>query len=343
MWSADDVKVIEAANATDLAIPRSIIEAVYDHAVNTPEAPAMLQGERSVSYGQLYDYATTTAATLTEAGVTPGDVVALAASRTPELLGTALGVWLAGATYLPVDPEHPSERISYLLGDSGARLLVTDRALDIPEGTAIATLPLTQISDESGSALPTPTPPRVTDPDTAAYLIYTSGTSGRPKGALIRHRSLANIAVDYTERLSATPEDATLWMTTFAFDMANLEIYTPLYSGGRIVIAPDKARTDGRALAAEIRRHRPGILQATPTTLRLVLDEVAGDLAGTKVVTGGENVPVSLAARLLTTGCELHHAYGPTETVTWCTWGVVRRPPASGSTSASRSPTPASW
>ena len=323
VWSAEDVKVIEAANATDLAIPRSIVESVYGHAVNTPEAPAMLQGERSVSYGQLYDFATTTAAALTGAGVTPGDVVALAASRTPELLGTALGVWLAGATYLPVDPEHPAERISYLLGDSGARLLVTDRALDIPEGTAITTLPLAQIADKPGGALPAPTPPRAIDPDTAAYLIYTSGTSGRPKGALIRHRSLANIAVDYTDRLSATPDDATLWMTTFAFDMANLEIYTPLYSGGRIVIAPDKARTDGRALAAEIRRHRPSILQATPTTLRLVLDEVAGDLAGTKVVTGGENVPVPLAARLLTTGCELHHAYGPTETVTWCTWGVV--------------------
>ena len=325
VWSAEDVKVIEAANATDLAVPRSIVEAVYNHAVNTPEAPAALQGERTVGYGQLWDYATTTAATLTEAGVTPGDVVALAASRTPELLGTALGVWLAGATYLPVDPEHPAERISYLLGDSGARLLVTDRALDIPEGTAITTLPLAQISDEPGHARWRPRRPReAIDPDTAAYLIYTSGTSGRPKGALIRHRSIANIAVDYTDRLSATPDDATLWMTTFAFDMANLEIYTPLYSGGRIVIAPDKARTDGRALAAEIRRHRPSILQATPTTLRLVLDEVEGDLAGTKVVTGGENVPVPLAARLLTTGCELHHAYGPTETVTWCTWGVVQ-------------------
>src|SRR5262249_45358393 len=141
------------------------------------------------------------------------DVVALAASRTPELLGAALGTWLAGATYLPVDPEHPAERISYLLGDSGARLLVTDRTLDIPEGAAISTLPLRQIPEDPRH---TPlTPPKATDPDAAAYLIYTSGTSGRPKGALIRHRSIANIAVDYTIRLAASTDDATLWMTTF--------------------------------------------------------------------------------------------------------------------------------
>lgn len=322
VWSTEDMKLIESTNATDLAVPRSIVEAVHGRAVSAPDAPAVLQGERTVTYRQLWEHATSTASALAGAGVRPGDVVALAAGRSPELLGTALGTWLAGATYLPVDPEHPAERISYLLGDSGARLLVTDRTLDLPEGVAVPALPLRQIPEGKPHGTP-PTPPKAPDPDSAAYLIYTSGTSGKPKGALIRHRSIANIAADYTIRLAATGDDATLWMTTFAFDMANLEIYMPLYSGGRIVIAPDKARTDGGALAAELRRHRPGILQATPTTLRLVLDEVADELAGTKVVTGGENVPVALADRLLATGCELHHAYGPTETVTWCTWGVV--------------------
>jgi acyl-coenzyme A synthetase/AMP-(fatty) acid ligase/acyl carrier protein len=112
-------------------------------------------------------------------------------------------------------------------------------------------------------------------------------------------------------------------MTTFAFDMANLEHYVPLWSGGRIVIAPDEARVDGAVLRALIDRYEPRILQATPTTWRLVLDELAGRLAGRIVVTGAEPVPVTLAKRLMAEGAEVVNAYGPTETTTWCTWGVV--------------------
>jgi amino acid adenylation domain-containing protein len=326
VWSAADTAVVEEANATSLAMPHGVVEAVYDRAVSAPDAPAVVHGDRTVSYRQLWHYATTIAHALAEAGIRPGDIVALAASRTPELLGAALGTWLAGAAYLPVDPEHPAERISYLLSDSGARLVLTDRTQDVPEGAAVPAVALLRIPDGPQDTPLTP-PLHGTDPDALAYLIYTSGTSGRPKGALITHRSIANIAADYTIRLAATTADATLWLTTFAFDMANLEIYMPLYSGGRIVIAPDEARTDGGVLAAELRRHCPGIVQATPTTLRLVLDGVANDLAGTRVITGGETVPAALARQLLATGCELHHAYGPTETVTWCTWAVVDADP----------------
>ncbi|MGP3972310.1 non-ribosomal peptide synthetase [Streptomyces sp. 6N223] len=340
LWSEEDRAVIDAANDTAREFdPANVLEAVHRHAGNSPRAVAVQQGDREVGYRQLWDAAVATRDALAASGVVPGDIVAIAAARSPELVATVLGVWLAGAAYLPVDPEHPAQRVTYLLTDSGARAVATDRELDLPGlERELTRLPLARIPDAGSNAgrdagpnageragEQAPPAPLVTpiDPEACAYLIYTSGSSGRPKGALIPHRAISNIAADYTHRLRATPADATLWMTTFAFDMANLEHYVPLYSGGRIVIAPDEARTDGRVLRELIDRHEPGIIQATPTTLRMVLDEVADRLAGRRVVTGAEPVPVTLARRLLAAGCEVINAYGPTETTTWCTWGVI--------------------
>ncbi|RVX38753.1 amino acid adenylation domain-containing protein [Nonomuraea polychroma] len=319
VWSEEDQSVIGAANATAKRFePANVLEAVHGHARRVPDAVAMQDGDRFVGYGRLWHAAVAARDLLVESGVGKGDIVAIAASRSPELTAAVLGVWLAGAAYLPVDPEHPAQRVAYLLADSGAKAVFTDRPGLAPDAV---TLPLPSVAD-AADGRPEDMPGLDLDPESCAYLIYTSGSTGRPKGTLIPHRAISNIAADYTVRLGATPADATLWMTTFAFDMANLEHYVPLYSGGRIVIAPDQARTDGRLLRELIERHDPGIIQATPTTLRLVLDEIAGHLRGRRVVVGAEPVPVTLARRLVETGCEPHHAYGPTETTTWCTWGT---------------------
>ncbi|MEU9291545.1 amino acid adenylation domain-containing protein [Streptomyces sp. NPDC048275] len=326
VWSEQDRAVIGAANDTAHEFdPPGVVEAVYRHARDTPQAVAVQHGDRSVTYRQIWDTAQSTRATLAGLGIGSGDIVALAAARSPELVATVLGIWLSGAAYLPVDPEHPVQRVTYLLEDSGAKAVFTDRDLGLPAAEDKPNLPLAPVAaadaaaDAAGLA-PLPAP---VDQESLAYLIYTSGSSGRPKGALLPHRAISNIAADYTVRLRATPDTATLWMTTFAFDMANLEHYVPLYSGGRIVIAPDEARLDGKVLRGLIERYDPRILQATPTTLRQVLDHVEDLLAGRVVVTGAEPVPVTLAKRLLATGCEVVNAYGPTETITWCTWGVV--------------------
>ncbi|MFF7634696.1 amino acid adenylation domain-containing protein [Kitasatospora sp. NPDC008050] len=323
VWSEQDRAVIAAANDTARRFERTDVPAaVHAHVLAHPQAVALEQGERTVNYRELWHAAVTTRDTLRQAGIGAGDVVAIAAARTPELTATVLGVWLAGAAYLPVDPEHPAQRVAYLLTDSGAKVVLTDRELPLPADRAMLRLPLTRVGLPV-SARTDPGPAPVIDPAAPAYLIYTSGSSGRPKGALLPHRAISNIAADYTVRLRLTSRDATLWMTTFAFDMANLEHYVPLYSGGRIVIAPDEARVDGRVLLDLLIRHQPGVVQATPTTWRLVLDQVKGELAGRRVVIGAEPLPIPLAEQLLATGCELHHAYGPTETTTWCTWGIL--------------------
>lgn len=323
IWNDQDRAVIEAANDTARAFdPPNVVEAVRRHALDTPDAVAVRQGDASVTYAGLWRSAVRVRDLLVASEVGPGDVVALAAARSASLTAAVLGTWLAGAAYLPVDPEHPAHRVAYLLSDSGAKVVLTDRDLSWPVDEDVVALTLPPVA-EAAADLPEIDVPSRIDPGSPAYLIYTSGSTGRPKGAVIPHRAVSNIAADYTVRLRATARDATLWMTTFAFDMANLEHYVPLYSGGHIVVAPDEARTDGAVLRDLLERHDPGIVQATPTTVRLVLDQVADRLAGRRVVIGAEPVPVPLAERLLATGCEVHHAYGPTETTTWCTWGVL--------------------
>jgi amino acid adenylation domain-containing protein len=325
VWCASDRAVIGRANRTAGPVtPATVLEAVFGNVRRTPLAVAVSDGVRETTYRQLWDCAERTRLALSAAGVSRGAVVAILARRGAELVGAALGTWLAGGAYLPVDTEHPEPRQRYLLTDSGTRIVLADDPAALPAGLDVPVLALPTITDSPADA-GEPTLAHVPDPEDPAYLMYTSGSSGTPKGALIAHRSLSNLAADFTQRLRATPRDVTLWLTTFAFDITNIELDVPLWSGGRIAVAPDAARADGLALLAAIDQHEPSIIQATPTTWRAVLDQAVGRLSGRRVVTGGEVVPASLAQRLLDAGCEVYNGYGPTETTTYSTWSVLPR------------------
>ncbi|ATE54490.1 non-ribosomal peptide synthetase [Actinosynnema pretiosum] len=316
-WSAEDVAVIGKANRTGEPVPwRSALAAVAASALAAPEAVAVLDGERAVTYRLLWDAAASTGERLRAAGVRRGDVVALVAPRGAELASAALGVWLAGATYLPLDPDHPEQRLAYQLADAGARVALT--SVPLPEGADCAALPLSPIGAEPRR----PVGP-VEEPAAPAYVIYTSGSTGRPKGTVVGHAALANLIGHFAGELGVGPGAGTLWSTTFSFDISALELFLPLATGGRLVVAPDEARFDGGALRRVLERHDVAVLQATPTTWRLVVDDVADLLAGRAVLCGGEPMPPVLARRLLDTGCELWNPYGPTETTIWSTAGRV--------------------
>jgi non-ribosomal peptide synthetase component F len=213
VWSEQDRAVIDAANDTAVTYsppgPANVLEAVHRHAGATPDAVAVQHGDREIGYRRLWEGALAAHATLAGAGVADGDVVAIAAARSPELVAAVLGVWLSGAAYLPVDPEHPAQRVAYLLGDAGAKAVFTDRELPLPGAAELPRLPMPTIPDTASGPMPDDGPPVRLDPEGVAYLIYTSGSSGRPKGAVLPHRAISNIAADYTVRLRATPDDAT--------------------------------------------------------------------------------------------------------------------------------------
>ncbi|MGV4988338.1 non-ribosomal peptide synthetase [Streptomyces sp. NRAIS4] len=318
-----DRALLAAANATDAPEGPSVLEHIAARVAATPGDVAVEDGERRVTYGQLWHAARRTERLLRDTGVGEGGLVALHASRSPELAAAVLGTWLAGAAYVPLDPDHPRRRVEYQLSDSAVPVVLTDPAVPAPEAPGRTVLPVVPVTGD-------PAPDEAPDPSAyrrgglePAYLIYTSGSTGRPKGTVVGHGALANLIDHFADELAVEPGAGTLWLTTFTFDISALELFLPLTRGGRLVVASDESRLDGAALGTLMTHHDVRIVQATPTTWRLIADGAAPALAGRHVLCGGEPMPVQLARRLLTTGCTLRNVYGPTETTIWSTTAVV--------------------
>src|SRR5207248_10571744 len=150
-----------------------------------------------------------------------------------------------------------------------------------------------------------------------AYVIYTSGSTGKPKGVQISHRALVNFLVAMHREPGLTARDVLVAVTTLSFDIAGLELYLPLVAGARVVIAPAKTSSDPKELAALLQRSGATMMQATPTTWRMLVDsgwDLAPQLKG---LCGGEALPAALAEQLADLGVELWNMYGPTETTIW--------------------------
>ncbi|GKQ36215.1 amino acid adenylation domain-containing protein [Streptomyces sp. A012304] len=329
LFSPADRATVDRANDTGRPLPwPTVLDAVRSRVRAHPDATALVDDRgREVSYGALWRAARDTAGALRAEGVGAGDVVAVLAGRGPELAAAVLGVWLAGAAYLPLDPNHPADRLRHQLDDSGAAVILAADPSVVPDAETRTVRPLAPAPAPAPRDDPSTAPGAATstDPGSRAYLIYTSGSTGLPKGTLVSHHNLANLVADFAERF--TDVASVLWLTTFSFDISALELFLPLVAGGRVVVAPDEARTDGRALADTVTRHRVDTVQATPTTWRLVVDGAADALAPCRVLCGGEPLPRELARRLTEVAREVWNVYGPTETTIWSTAGRV---PAEG-------------
>jgi non-ribosomal peptide synthetase component F len=301
--------VVAAANDT-AAPPRNTVLADFlDTARRRPDAVAIVEDGLTTTYGELLRAATGVRNLVRDTlGEVRGAAVGLAERRGAALAACVLGVWAAGAAYLPLDPDHPADRLAFELDDVGCRLVLGDQ------------LPAACRGDRLCVPVPDPADTALTDgtrPDDLAYVIYTSGSTGRPKGVELTHANLANVVGHFADEVD--PGAAMLWLTTFAFDISALELCLPLATGGRVVVAPDEARTDPARLLALVDANDVSVVQATPTTWHQVAPHAAGRLAGRTVFCGGEALSPSLAEQLVATGCRLINVYGPTETTIWST------------------------
>ena len=324
--------VTDGPNATTRAYPadRTVLDLVRERALLAPDAVAVSAGDDRLSYRELTDRADRLAATLRAAGTRPGDLVGLHLDRTAELPVALLAVLAAGAAYLPLDPGYPQERLAHVLADSGASLLLADREPS-PELAAVAPAVLRL---DHADALPSPSPPpsQAAAPghpgaDDLAYVLYTSGSTGRPKGVAVGHRALVNLLTSFADRLGSGPQDVWLGLTSLSFDISALELYLPLITGGRLVVAPDGLAVDGAGLHRLIRREGVTHVQATPSGWRVLLG--AGDEETTLVaLAGGEALPLPLARELRARTARLFNVYGPTETTVWSTCAEIPRNPS---------------
>ncbi|MCC7358230.1 MAG: amino acid adenylation domain-containing protein [Anaerolineales bacterium] len=301
-----------------ISLPR-LFEA---QAARRPTSPAVSAAGSSVgamTYADLNMRANQLARHLQAQGVGPGALVGVCLERSPNMLVALLGVQKAGAAYVPLDPTYPAERVAFMLGDSGAPVLITEGALvgGLPEFAgrvvvldaewpAIATLPSGNLPTAPGG-------------EERAYVIYTSGSTGRPKGVQIPQRALVNFLLSMQEAPGLAAGDRLLAVTTLSFDIAGLELYLPLSVGAQVVIAERELASDGERLLDVVGTQGITHMQATPATWRLMLAAGWQAPLPLKALCGGEAMPRGLAEALLPRVSELWNLYGPTETTIWST------------------------
>ena len=285
----------------------------------TPDATALIVGEEVLTYAQLETRANPLAHKLIELGVAPDRLVGIAVERSVDMIVGLLAILKAGGTYVPLDPAYPQDRLAYMIEDSGLQLLLTQShlqtQLSIPEG--LQTLLLDQPQDWL-AAYPTSAPNVAVTGEHLAYTIYTSGSTGKPKGVMVRHAALSNFVASMVEQPGIVATDRMLSLTTFSFDIFGLEIYGPLLAGAAVVLTGKDVHQDPQAVLELIARHAVSMLQATPSTWRMLLDnEHAAALNGRTFLCGGEALPQELAQRMLARSPKVWNLYGPTETTIW--------------------------
>jgi amino acid adenylation domain-containing protein len=299
---------------------------IWEQACRSPRAVAVEAADGGLTYAQLLAEAVSMASHLRRIGIGPGDLAAVAIGRTLDLVPALLGVQLAGAAYVPLDPEHPADRLNYILADSGSRVLVTADEAGSRGLRAARRVRLSDITVRPAG----PRPPAAVDPEAAAYVIYTSGSTGKPKGVMVTHRAFANFTRSMRER-PGLPDGVVLpAVTTVSFDIAGLELFLPLTAGGRVVIARQSEAADPRRLAALLAAMGARVMQATPVTWRLLLEAGWSPPPGFTVLCGGERLPGELADQLLGGQVVLWDLYGPTETTVWSSVTRYERGVAAG-------------
>jgi amino acid adenylation domain-containing protein len=298
---------------------------VEAQAARSPGAVAVVFGGDALTYADLDGRAGQLAAYLRRQGVGPGVLVGLHVERSLGMVVGLLGVLKAGGAYVPLDPAWPRQRLVWLIDDARLGCLLTQESLRgaLPDHAARVVCLDRDWPTIAREAPGSPTSPPRQQGDSSlrdvAYVLYTSGSTGQPKGVAVCHGSVVNFLEAMRARPGLGPADTLLAVTTLAFDISALELLLPLTVGARVVIAPAAAVADGERLAALLAECGATVMQATPATWRMLL---AAGWPGSPRLTalcGGEALTRDLADRLLGKCAALWNLYGPTETTVWST------------------------
>lgn len=288
----------------------------------TPDQVALRSGQASLSYAELEARANRVAHALRGHGVRRGALVGLALDRGPDMLAALLGILKAGAGYVPLDPQFPSERLAYMAADAGLAMLLTTR--EHAGHFDLRGRPVLLFDDDATelAAAATTRPGRdeyAAQPEDPAYVIYTSGSTGRPKGVVVPHRAVSNFLDSMRREPGLVAQDRLLAVTTLSFDIAVLELLLPLAVGAQIVLADRETVGDGAALRKLLESSAATVMQGTPSSWRLLIDAGWNGGPDFKALCGGEPMAIDLATSLLSRCGSLWNVYGPTETTVWST------------------------
>ncbi|WNZ58795.1 amino acid adenylation domain-containing protein [Myxococcus sp. MxC21-1] len=283
----------------------AVHEVIAAQAAKTPTAIAVEAEDGTLTYAALEARAKAVAQALVQRGVTPGALVALAVERSVGMMAGLLGILKTGAAYVPLDPAYPRERLTFMLEDSGARVVITQAHLTSRfPGADVVVLgddTLESFEPRSGAL---------------AYCLFTSGSTGQPKGVLIEHSALANHMAWMADAMPLGLEDRVLQRTSLSFDASVWELFAPLMVGARLVLAPHGLGADTEHLARVLRERDVSVLQLVPSLLTALVEEpgFANLPALRRVCVGGEPLPSATVATLFSRSkAEVWNLYGPTE------------------------------
>ncbi|MBD0669788.1 non-ribosomal peptide synthetase, partial [Streptomyces sp. CBMA156] len=313
---AEREQLLTGWNDTASPVPDATLPELFEaQAAATPDAPAVVSEDGTLSYAELDSRAEHLAARLAAAGVGAEAPVVLLMDRSADLLTAILAVAKAGGCYVPLDDRHPAERLRRITADTGAALVLVDpahRSHLLATDAPCPVLPLTAgWSDGPRERRAHRTAPH---PEQLAYVMFTSGSTGEPKGIAISHRDVVQLATDPCWR----PDEGlrVLFHAPHAFDASTYEIWVPLLSGGQVVVAP-RGDLDAAAIRELVRVHALTHVHVTAGLFRVIAEEDPGIFAGVReVLTGGDVVSAPAVRRVLEAvpGIAVRALYGPTET-----------------------------
>ncbi|MGW9552966.1 non-ribosomal peptide synthetase [Nocardiopsis sp. NPDC055551] len=311
-------KARDHANDTEREFaPAMLTDAFLRHAAERPTAPAIITADERITYGELLARAAGAAVWLRERGTAPGDLVGLVMRRGPEQVVGILGTLLAGATYVPVDADVPPARRDRLLRDGRVTRVLTN----VDAKTGMTSL------DLRGAPLATE-PPEVlsADTDDLAYVLHTSGTTGKPKGVMVTHRNVANVVADCAERFEIGPKDRFFAISAFNFDLSVWDVFGALSAGAALVM-PDADRAADPAHWKElIAETGVSVWNSVPALVRMLADhDHALPPSLRLIMMSGDRIPPDLPAMLYGARPDLRVVSlgGPTETTIWNIWHPI--------------------
>ncbi|WP_119726661.1 non-ribosomal peptide synthetase [Thermomonospora amylolytica] len=316
--SPAQLEVRRRLNESQPPSPRTLIEGFFANARRAPGAPALLWGdEGALTYGELADRALRIAGHLAGQGVRPGDRVSIELPKGPDQAVAALGVLAAGAAYVPISPEQPPARRAKIVKVAAPAAALTPDELARALGDAAFATRAPGAADTLGRPGAEPLAAPVTvDPEQVAYVLFTSGSTGEPKGVEVSHRAAMNTISDLVERFSLGPSDVSLGVSALDFDLSVFDMFAPWTAGGAVALPVEEERKDAARWAELVRRRSVTVLNCVPSVLEMLL-HAGGDVSSLRLVLlGGDwvgtHLPGLLAERA--PGCRFVALGGTTET-----------------------------
>ncbi|NIF64930.1 amino acid adenylation domain-containing protein, partial [Burkholderia sp. Cy-647] len=325
---AERRRLLEEWNRTETPCPFDTpVHLLFEaQAASTPHATAIVDGARSLDYATLDSLATRLARRLASEGVEPGERVAILLDRSIELIVAQLAILKCGALYVPLDRNAPVERQAFMLADCAAHLVLTLGGLALPEGTQAGRIDIDAVlAQPDDEARPLPSHPHPGG-DLPAYIMYTSGSTGQPKGVVVPHRGIARLVLNngYADFIHS---DRIAFTSNPAFDASTMEVWAALLHGACLVVVPHDELLAAPRLAELLRAERVNVLHLVAGLLSSYADALAPVFPTLRyLLTGGDAADVRAVQRIMRNSPPQHliHCYGPTESTTFATTYTLR-------------------